>query len=95
MSELDKLVQHCQQGELAAFTNLFRRYEARIASRAILHKSRTLRCSSDACPCLERIKQYCRLYRLETWPRQSHQCRDRLRRRCATAPIERFPGKLG
>ena len=52
MSELDKLVQDCQQGELAAFASLFRRYEARIyrLAMAILHDERDAEDAvQDAC----------------------------------------------
>ena len=47
MSELDELVRRCQAGELAAFTALFRRYEAR-AYRLALTIVRDERDAEDA-----------------------------------------------
>jgi RNA polymerase sigma-70 factor (ECF subfamily) len=89
MSALGKLVQHCQQGELAAFTNLFRRYEARIyrLAMAILHDEREAEDAvQDAClRVFERIKHYRAESSFETWLTAVvvNVCCDRLRRRCS------------
>lgn len=87
MSELEKLVQHCQQGELAAFTSLFRRYEARIyrLAVAILQDEQDAEDAvQDAClRVFERIKHYRAESSFETWLTAVvvNVCRDRLRRR--------------
>jgi RNA polymerase sigma-70 factor (ECF subfamily) len=87
MSELDKLVQDCQQGELAAFASLFRRHEARIyrLAMAILHDERDAEDAvQDAClRVFERIKRYRAESSFETWLTAVvvNVCRDRLRRR--------------
>ena len=103
MSELDKLVQRCQQGELAAFTNLFRRYEARMYRLAvtILHEEQEAEDAvQDAClHVFERIKQYRADSSFETWLTAVvvNVCRDRLRRRRVRRglPLERFHGQAG
>jgi RNA polymerase sigma-70 factor (ECF subfamily) len=101
MSELDKLVQDCQQGELAAFTGLFRRYEARIyrLAMAILHDERDAEDAvQDAClRVFERIKHYRAESSFETWLTAVvvNVCRDRLRRRQVrhALPLDRFHGQ--
>jgi RNA polymerase sigma-70 factor (ECF subfamily) len=86
MSELDQLVQRCQRGELAAFTELFRRYEARIYRLAVTIL-RHERDAEDAVQnvCLrvfERIKRYRAESSFDTWLTAVivNVCRDRLRR---------------
>jgi RNA polymerase sigma-70 factor (ECF subfamily) len=87
MSELDSLVQRCQQGELGAFTSLFHRYEARIYRLAmtILREERDAEDAvQDAClRVFERIKHYRAESSFETWLTAVvvNVCRDRLRRR--------------
>jgi RNA polymerase sigma-70 factor (ECF subfamily) len=87
MSDLDSLVQRCQQGELGAFTSLFHRYEARIyrLAMAILHDERDAEDAvQDAClRIFERIKHYRADSSFETWLTAVvvNICRDRLRRR--------------
>lgn len=98
MSELDKLVQRCQQGELAAFSQLFRRYEARIyrLAVAILREERDAEDAvQDAClRIFERIKHYRAESAFETWLTAVvvNVCRDRLRRRQVRLafPLERL-----
>jgi RNA polymerase sigma-70 factor (ECF subfamily) len=87
MSELDELVQRCKQGDLAAFTRLFRDHEARLYRLAvtILHNE------GDAEGALqdtyirifERISRFRGQSTLETWMTtiMVNVCRDRLRRR--------------
>jgi RNA polymerase sigma-70 factor (ECF subfamily) len=87
MSELDELVQRCQQGELAAFTRLFRAHEARLYRLAVT----ILQDEHDAEDALqdayihifERIKGFRGKSALETWVTaiMVNVCRDLLRRR--------------
>ena len=98
MSELDSLVQRCQQGELGAFTILFHRYEARIyrLAIAILRDERDAEDAvQDAClRVFERIKHYRAESSFETWLTAVvvNVCRDRLRRRKVrqTLPLSQF-----
>lgn len=86
MSELDELVQRCQQGELAAFTELFRRYEARIYRLAVTilrHERDAEDAVQDVClRVFERIKRYRAESSFDTWLTAIivNVCRDRLRR---------------
>lgn len=86
MSELDELVQRCQRGELAAFTELFRRYEARIYRLAVTilrHERDAEDAVQDVClRVFERIKRYRAESSFETWLTAVivNVCRDRLRR---------------
>jgi len=101
MSELGKLVQHCQQGELAAFTSLFGRYEARIyrLAVAILQDEQDAEDAvQDAClRVFERIKHYRAESSFETWLTAVvvNVCRDRLRRRQVrhALPLDQFHGQ--
>ena len=87
MSELDELVQRCKQGDLAAFTCLFRDHEARLYRLAVT----ILRNERDAEDALqdtyirifERIKGFRGKSAFETWMTAIlvNVCRDRLRRR--------------
>ncbi|MGD9049119.1 MAG: RNA polymerase sigma factor [Anaerolineae bacterium] len=86
MSELDKLVQRCKQGELEAFARLFRDHEARLYRLAVT----VLRNEHDAEDVLqdayirifERIKSFRGNSAFETWMTAIlvNACRDRLRR---------------
>jgi RNA polymerase sigma-70 factor (ECF subfamily) len=86
MSELDQLVQRCQRGELAAFTELFRRYEARIYRLAVTilrHERDAEDAVQDVClRVFERIKRYRAESSFDTWLTAVivNVCRDRLRR---------------
>ena len=86
MSELDELVQRCQRGELAAFTELFRRYEARIYRLAVTilrHERDAEDAVQDVClRVFERIKRYRAESSFDTWLTAVivNVCRDRLRR---------------
>jgi len=87
MSELDELVRRCQAGELAAFTVLFRRYEARVY-RLALAIVRDERDAEDAVQdaflrAFERIKRFRGDASFDTWFTAVvvNVCRDRLRRR--------------
>jgi len=103
MSELDELVQRCQQGELAAFSELFRRYEARIyrLTVAILREGQDAEDAvQDAClRIFERIKHYRGESVFETWLTAVvvNVCRDRLRRRKVRLafPLEWLHGQPG
>ena len=87
MSELDKLVQRCKQGELEAFTRLFRDHEARLYRLA----ATILQDERDAEDALQdayirifvRIKSFRGKSAFETWMTAIlvNVCRDRLRRR--------------
>jgi len=87
MSELDRLVQRCKKGDLAAFTRLFRDHEARLYRLAVT----ILRNERDAEDALqdayirifERIKGFRGKSAFETWMTAIlvNVCRDRLRRR--------------
>lgn len=87
MSELDELVRRCRQGELAAFTELFRSYEARVYRLAVT----ILRDEQDAEDAVqdaflrvfERIKDYRGESSFSTWLTAIvvNLCRDKLRRR--------------
>lgn len=87
MPELDELVQRCKQGELAAFTQLFREHEARLYRLAVT----ILRNERDAEDALQdayirifvRIKSFRGKSAFETWMMAIlvNVCRDRLRRR--------------
>jgi len=87
MSELDKLVHRCKQGDLAAFTQLFREHEARLYRLAVT----ILRNERDAEDALQdayirifvRIKSFRDKSAFETWMTaiMVNVCRDRLRRR--------------
>jgi len=71
MSELDELVRRCQQGELVAFTDLFRRYESQVYRLAVT----ILRDEEDAEDAMqdtflrvfERIKSFRGESSLKTW----------------------------
>ena len=86
MSELDELVQRCQRGELAAFTELFRRYEARIYRLAVTilrHERDAEDAVQDVClRVFEQIKRYRAESSFDTWLTAVivNVCRDRLRR---------------
>ena len=86
MSDLDELVQRCQRGELAAFTELFRRYEARIYRLAVTilrHERDAEDAVQDVClRVFERIKRYRAESSFDTWLTAIivNVCRDRLRR---------------
>ena len=87
MSELDKLVQRCKQGELEAFAQLFRDHEARLYRLA----ATILQDGHDAEDALQdayirifvRIKSFRGKSAFETWMTAIlvNVCRDRLRRR--------------
>jgi RNA polymerase sigma-70 factor (ECF subfamily) len=87
MSELDKLIQRCKQGELEAFTRLFRDQEARLYRLA----ATILQDERDAEDALQdayirifvRIKSFRGKSAFETWMTAIlvNVCRDRLRRR--------------
>ncbi len=87
MAELDDLISQCQRGELDAFGELFRRYEARIyrLAAAILHHEQDAEdATQDAClRVFQRIKGYRADASFETWLTAVvlNVCRDRLRRR--------------
>lgn len=102
MSELDELVRRCQAGELAAFTVLFRRYEARVY-RLALAIVRDERDAEDAVQdaflrAFERIKRFRGDASFDTWFTAVvvNVCRDRLRRRRVrqALPLEWLRGKL-
>ncbi len=86
MSELDRLVQRCKQGDLAAFSQLFRGHEARLYRLAVT----ILRNERDAEDALqdaylrifERIKRFRGKSAFETWMTaiMVNVCRDQLRR---------------
>lgn len=86
MCDVDSLVQRCQQGELAAFTELFRQYETRVYRLAIT----ILRDEQDAedvvqdvfLRIFEQIKKYQGQSSFRTWLTAVvvNTCRDRLRR---------------
>jgi RNA polymerase sigma-70 factor (ECF subfamily) len=101
MSELEELVRRCQTGELAAFTALFRRYEAR-AYRLALAIVRDERDAEDAVQdaflrVFERIKRYRGDASFDTWFTAVvvNVCRDRLRRRRVrqALPLDWLRGK--
>jgi RNA polymerase sigma-70 factor (ECF subfamily) len=87
MSDQQKLVQRCRQGELAAFTELFKAYQARVYRLAIT----VLRDEHEAedvvqdvfVRIFERIKDYRGESAFSTWLTAIvvNHCRDRLRRR--------------
>lgn len=86
MSNLDSLVQRCQQGELAAFTELFHRHEAQVYRLAvtILHHEQD---AEDVVQdvflrVFERIKSYEGQSSFKTWLTSIvvNTCRDKLRR---------------
>jgi len=87
MPDLEELVSRCRQGELAAFTELFRRYEARIYRLALTilrHERDAEDAVQDTClRVFERIKRYRGESSFETWLTAVvvNVCRDRLRRR--------------
>ena len=87
MPDLEELVSRCRQGELAAFTELFCRYEARIYRLALTilrHERDAEDAVQDAClRVFERIKRYRGESSFETWLTAVvvNVCRDRLRRR--------------
>jgi RNA polymerase sigma-70 factor, ECF subfamily len=86
MSELDRVVQRCQQGELAAFTELFHAYEANVYRLAVT----ILRSEQDAEDAVqdvflrvfEQIKKYQGNASFKTWLTAVtvNTCRDKLRR---------------
>jgi RNA polymerase sigma-70 factor (ECF subfamily) len=101
MSEMDELVQRCQAGELAAFTTLFRHYEARVY-RLALAIVRDERDAEDAVQdaflrVFERIKHFRGDASLDTWFTAIvvNVCRDRLRRRQVrqALPLEWLHGR--
>ncbi len=87
MTELDKLVGRCRQGELAAFTELFQRYQARVYRLALT----ILRDEHDAEDAVqdtfvrvfERIGDYRSDSAFTTWLTAIvvNRCRDKIRRR--------------
>lgn len=86
MSHIPDLIARCQRGELAAFTELFRRHEARVyrLSLAILNDDQD---AEDAVQdsfvrILERIKSYRGDSSFETWLTRLvvNLCRDKIRR---------------
>jgi RNA polymerase sigma-70 factor (ECF subfamily) len=87
MTDLGKLVRRCQQGELAAFTELFHAYQGRVYRLAVT----ILRDERDAEDALqdvfervfERIKDYRWQSAFSTWLTAIvvNRCRDKLRRR--------------
>jgi len=87
MSDLDELVQRCKQGELAAFTRLFRDHEAwlyRLAVTILQNERDAEDALQDAyIRIFERIKAFQGKSALETWMTaiMVNVCRDRLRRR--------------
>jgi RNA polymerase sigma-70 factor (ECF subfamily) len=87
MSDSDELVQRCKQGDLAAFSRLFRDHEARLYRLAvtILGNERDAEGAlQDAyIRIFERIKGFRGKSALETWITaiMVNVCRDRLRRR--------------
>ena len=89
MAELDDLIQRCREGELAAFGELFRRYEGRMYRLAltVLHQEQDAEDAvQDACVrVFERIKGYRREASFDTWLTAIvvNICRDRLRRQRA------------
>jgi len=101
MSELDELVHRCRQGELAAFTELFRRYEGQVYRLAVA----VLRDEQDAEDAVqdtflrvfERIKGYRGESSLKTWLTAVavNCCRDKLRRRKVrrALSLERLRGR--
>ena len=103
MSELDELVSRCQQGELAAFTELFRRYEDQVYRLAVT----ILRDEQDAEDAVqdvflrvfEQIKGYRGESSFKTWLTAIavNRCRDRLRRRKVrrTLSLDRLRGRIG
>ncbi|MCB8965532.1 MAG: RNA polymerase sigma factor [Chloroflexota bacterium] len=86
MSDIDSLVQRCQQGELAAFTELFHLYEGQVYRLAVT----ILRQEQDAEDAVqdvflrvfERIKSYEGQSSFKTWLTSIvvNTCRDKLRR---------------
>lgn len=86
MSDLDELVRRCQQGELAAFTELFRRYEGQVYRLAVT----ILRDEQDAEDAVQdaflrvfqRVKDYRGESSFRTWLTAVtvNICRDKLRR---------------
>lgn len=97
MSELDELVRRCQQGELVAFTDLFRRYESQVYRLAVT----ILRDEQDAEDAMqdtflrvfERIKSFRGESSFKTWLTAVavNRCRDKLRRRALS--LERLRGR--
>ncbi|MCA9934957.1 MAG: RNA polymerase sigma factor [Ardenticatenaceae bacterium] len=87
MSDIDSLVERCQRGELAAFTDLFRLYESQAYRLAvtILHDEQD---AEDAVQdvflrVFERVKDYRGQSTFKTWFTSIvvNTCRDKLRRR--------------
>jgi RNA polymerase sigma-70 factor (ECF subfamily) len=103
MFEVDELVQRCKQGDLAAFTRLFRDHEARLYRLAVT----ILRNEHDAEGALqdayirifERIKGFRGKSAFETWMTTIlvNVCRDRLRRRKVrrTLPLDWLRDQAG
>jgi RNA polymerase sigma-70 factor (ECF subfamily) len=103
MSGLDELVRRCRQGELAAFTELFRRYEDQVYRLAVT----ILRDQQDAEDAVqdvflrvfEQIKGYRGESSFKTWLTAIavNRCRDRLRRRKVrrTLSLDRLRGRIG
>ncbi|HSR29120.1 MAG TPA: RNA polymerase sigma factor [Anaerolineae bacterium] len=87
MSELDELVQRCKQGELAAFTQLFRDHEAwlyRLAVTILQNEHDAEDALQDAyIRIFERINKFRGKSAFKTWMTaiMVNVCRDRLRRR--------------
>jgi RNA polymerase sigma-70 factor (ECF subfamily) len=87
MSDLDDIIQRCTQGELAAFTELFNLYQARVYRLSVT----ILRNEQDAedvvqdvfVRLFERIRDYRGESAFNTWLTAVvvNRCRDRLRRR--------------
>lgn len=86
MSDNDNLIRRCQEGELAAFTELFRAQEARIYRLAIVileNEQDAEDAVQDAfIRILERIRSYRGESSFETWMTRLvvNLCRDKLRR---------------
>lgn len=86
MSDIDSLIQRCQQGELAAFTELFRLYEEqayRLAVTILRHEQDAEDVVQDVfLRVFERIKSYAGQSSFNTWFTAIvvNTCRDKLRR---------------
>ncbi len=102
MPDLDELVRRCQAGELAAFTELFRRYEGRayrLARTILNHEHDAEDAVQDAfLRVFERIDRFRGDASFDTWFTAIvfNVCRDRLRRRRVrrALPLEWLRGRL-
>jgi RNA polymerase sigma-70 factor (ECF subfamily) len=102
MPDLDELVRRCQAGELAAFTELFRRYEGRayrLARTILNHEHDAEDAVQDAfLRVFERIDRFRGDASFDTWftAIMVNVCRDRLRRRKVrrALPLEWLRGRL-